>query len=186
MISSSDLTHGDVTRILQIIDKLSDVEVLLEIEGMKLHVRKYSTAAAGQATEPASMMLAGDSAMGSTRTLQDAALPARAAEPIPVESTAAKVNESNQSLMNFDAGISGSAAVRSPVLGRFFRASAPTEAPYVEVGSKVQPDDTVCVIEVMKLFSTVRAGLRGTIVHIAVENGAMVEHDAVLFMVKPE
>ena len=72
------------------------------------------------------------------------------------------------------------------MLGRFYRASSPTEAPFVEVGTKVEAEDTVCVIEVMKLFSSVRAGVRGTVVEIVAENGEMVEHDAVLFMVKPE
>ena len=76
--------------------------------------------------------------------------------------------------------------IRAPMLGRFFRASSPSEPAYVEVGSRVQPEDTVCMLEVMKLFNTVPAGVAGTIVEILVENGAMVEHDAVLFRVRPE
>jgi acetyl-CoA carboxylase biotin carboxyl carrier protein len=56
----------------------------------------------------------------------------------------------------------------------------------VELGSKVQAEDTVCMIEVMKLFNTVRAEVSGTVVEVLVENGAMVEHDAVLFRVRPE
>jgi acetyl-CoA carboxylase biotin carboxyl carrier protein len=76
--------------------------------------------------------------------------------------------------------------VRAPMLGRFFRASSPSEPPYVEISVKVVPEDTICMIEVMKLFSTVKAGVSGTIVEILVENGVMVEHDTVLFLVRPE
>ena len=72
------------------------------------------------------------------------------------------------------------------MLGRFYCASSPSEPAYVEVGSKVKSEDTVCMIEVMKLFNSVQAGVSGTIVEISAQNGEMVEHDAVLFRVRPE
>jgi acetyl-CoA carboxylase biotin carboxyl carrier protein len=72
------------------------------------------------------------------------------------------------------------------MLGRFYTASSPSEPPFVQIGSKVGPDDTVCMLEVMKLYNTIPAGITGTVVEILVETGTMVEEDAVLFRVRPE
>ena len=77
-------------------------------------------------------------------------------------------------------------AVHAPVLGIFYRASSPGEKPFVDVGQKVEADDTLCLIEVMKLFNSVKAGIKGTITRILAENGMMVEHGQVLIFIKPD
>lgn len=79
----------------------------------------------------------------------------------------------------------GLLAVRAPILGVFYRASAPGAPPFVEVGTRVGAEDTVCLIEVMKLFNTVKAGVAGKVARILAENGNMVRHDQVLFLVEP-
>lgn len=183
MSGISDITHADVERILGIIDKLHDIEVRIEVDGMKLHVRKFSN---GALATPAMR----DDA---TPYVETTAAPpvAAAVEPapsVPRKPAALSATGSEAAPSMADAGPVRESLleVRAPMLGRFFRASSPTESPYVEIGSKVEPDDTVCMIEVMKLFNTVKAGVRGTIVEIAVENGEMVEYDTVLFRVRPE
>src|SRR4051794_9669769 len=85
MSLSSDLTHGDVTRILQIIDQLSDVEVRLEVEGMKLHVRKYGAGATGA---PGIAMGQLEASSVASPPAPDAPLPARIAAPAAVEQAA--------------------------------------------------------------------------------------------------
>jgi acetyl-CoA carboxylase biotin carboxyl carrier protein len=79
----------------------------------------------------------------------------------------------------------GLLAVRSPILGIFYRAPQPGAPPFVEVGSEVGPDDAVGLIEVMKLFNTVSAGVAGKIARVCAENAAMVEEGQVLFLVEP-
>lgn len=79
----------------------------------------------------------------------------------------------------------GLVAVRAPILGVFYRASAPGAPPFVEVGSQVRAEDTVCLVEVMKLFNTVKAGVAGKVVRILAENGKMVAQDQPLFLVDP-
>jgi len=79
----------------------------------------------------------------------------------------------------------GLVAVRAPILGVFYRAPAPGAPPFVEVGSDVRPEDTVCLIEVMKLFNTVKAGVAGRVARILAENGKMVEHDQALLLIEP-
>ena len=79
----------------------------------------------------------------------------------------------------------GLVPVTAPLLGTFYRAPAPDAPPFVEVGSVVEPDDTVCIIEVMKLMNNVRAGRRGRVTRICVENAALVEFGQTLVLIEP-
>jgi acetyl-CoA carboxylase biotin carboxyl carrier protein len=79
----------------------------------------------------------------------------------------------------------GLVAVRAPMLGTFYRAPAPGEKAFVEVGQKVKADDTVCLIEVMKLFNSIKAGVDGQVVQILADNGALVEYNQVLVVIAP-
>jgi len=65
--------------------------------------------------------------------------------------------------------------VTSPMVGTFFRRPNPTSPPFVEVGDEVQPDTSVCIVEVMKLLNTIEAGCVGHVVSILVEDGAPIE-----------
>ncbi len=71
------------------------------------------------------------------------------------------------------------------MLGLFYAADGPGEPPFVEPGARVEPDTTVCIIEVMKMMNSVPAGLSGTIVEVCAENAQLVEEGAPLFRVAP-
>lgn len=75
--------------------------------------------------------------------------------------------------------------VHAPNLGTFYRAPKPGAAPYVEIGQRVEADTEVCLIEVMKLFTPVVAGVAGTVQRVLVEDGDMVEHGQALFHIAP-
>ncbi len=77
----------------------------------------------------------------------------------------------------------GAVIVRAPNLGTFYRSPKPGAAPYVELGAAIAPGDELCLIEVMKLFTSVTAQLAGRIHAILVEDGAMVEAGQPLFAV---
>jgi acetyl-CoA carboxylase biotin carboxyl carrier protein len=79
----------------------------------------------------------------------------------------------------------GSLAVRAPTMGTFYRAARPGAQPFVEVDSRVEPASELCLIEVMKLFTAVSAGIRGRIQEIRVNDGEPVEHDQILFLIEP-
>jgi acetyl-CoA carboxylase biotin carboxyl carrier protein len=79
----------------------------------------------------------------------------------------------------------GTVAIEAPMLGTFYRAPGPGEEPFVEVGSAVDPDNTVCIIEVMKMMNSVNAGVAGTVVEVAAANGELVEYGQPLFYVRP-
>ena len=76
-------------------------------------------------------------------------------------------------------------AIKAANLGTFYRAPNPEAAPYVSVGATVTDETEICMIEVMKLFTTIRAGLGGTIREICVKDGQMVEYGQELMWIEP-
>jgi acetyl-CoA carboxylase biotin carboxyl carrier protein len=79
----------------------------------------------------------------------------------------------------------GHTPIKSPMVGTFYAASSPDAKPFVSVGSRVDEDTDVCVIEAMKVFNNIKAETRGSIARILVTNGQTVEFGQVLFLVKP-
>ena len=77
-------------------------------------------------------------------------------------------------------------AVRSPVVGTFYRAPAPGEDAYVEVGDAVSAGQTMCIVEAMKLMNEIVADVSGEVVEVLAENAGGVEYDQPLFYLRPE
>ena len=77
-------------------------------------------------------------------------------------------------------------AIKSPMVGTFYRAPAPDADPYVEVGQMVDVGQTVCIVEAMKLMNEIEADARGRIVAIKVDNKQPVEYGQVLFLIDPQ
>jgi acetyl-CoA carboxylase biotin carboxyl carrier protein len=73
----------------------------------------------------------------------------------------------------------------SPFVGAFYRASAPDKPPFVEIGSIVEKNSPVCIIEAMKLMNEIEADIKCRIVSILAENGQVVEYGQPLFIVEP-
>jgi acetyl-CoA carboxylase biotin carboxyl carrier protein len=73
--------------------------------------------------------------------------------------------------------------VKSPMVGTFYRASAPGAAAFVDVGSQVKAGDTLCIIEAMKLLNEIEADVGGTVKQILVENGQPIEYGQPLFII---
>jgi len=157
-----DLSYEDVQNILKIIDASSLEELHLEIGEFKLVVRKRGGRPDGQ--------IAGEVA----RELSPAA---SRPEPLPTASPAGRPAPRVQR--------DGMIEVRAPMVGTFYRAPAPGAPPFVEVGAKVEPDDVVCIIEVMKLMNSIRAGRRGRVVEILAENAELVEYGQPLIVIEP-
>ncbi len=74
---------------------------------------------------------------------------------------------------------------KAPMVGTFYRAASPDAEPFVKVGSQVDEDTTLCVIEAMKTFNEIKAECRGTIVKILVDNAQPVQFEDGLFVIKP-
>ena len=108
------------------------------------------------------------------------------AAPAPVASAstedggAAKKPDSNGG-----APAAGGTEIKSPIVGTFYSAPSPDAKPFVTVGKKVTPETIVCIVEAMKVYNEIPAGVSGTVTAILVENGSAVEYNTPLFRVQP-
>ena len=166
-----DLTQDDVIHILKLLEESEFNELHLEMGDLKLVVSKGGGTRVTGRSEPA----IGDNAEPTSLEKTNLAVPGQQPEP-PITPT---LEEDT-----FPVEQEGLIAIESPMLGTFYRASKPTDPPFVEVGTIVTEEDTVCIVEVMKLFSSIKAGVRGRIVKICAENGEMVEYKQPLFLIE--
>jgi acetyl-CoA carboxylase biotin carboxyl carrier protein len=79
----------------------------------------------------------------------------------------------------------GLAEITSPMIGTFYRSSSPESASYVEVGSEVEPDTVVCIVEAMKVMNEIKAEAKGVITKVMLENAKPVEFGQPLFKIRP-
>jgi len=75
--------------------------------------------------------------------------------------------------------------IKSPMIGTFYRAPSPESAPYIELGSEVNPESVVCIIEAMKVMNEIKAEAKGVVTQILVENAKPVEFGQPLFKIRP-
>jgi acetyl-CoA carboxylase biotin carboxyl carrier protein len=186
------LTAADVAEILRLLEQSSFDELNLEMNGMKLSLRRGSTAAAGAGEEALNRRAAGSAsaAASSTRTAGSASAAGsstRTAAPSAANPSSTPSAAQDQAATHgapaksSDPGIHD---VPSPLLGTFYRSPKPGAPPFVEVGAAVTEETIVAIIEVMKLMNTVRAGARGTVTEILPADGSLVEYDQPLLRIK--
>ena len=164
------LSFKEVAEILKLIDASDCEEVILELDGTRLVVRRNggATASPPRAESPTAAPPAREAAHAAPAGAQ--APPAPSASPAP---TAPAVE-------------SGLTEVRAPMVGTFYRRPSPDEPAFVEVGAKVSAGDPVCLIEVMKLFTTIEAPVAGTVEAIQTEDATLVEFNQLLFLIRPD
>ncbi len=166
-----ELTQDDVIQILKLVQEAPVGHFSLQVGDLKLEVDKGDGHGAVAPARPLPVA----AALAAPAPREPATVPA-AAEAAAVEPAAARPAGAAQA---------ASAVIKAPILGIFYRRPQPGVPPFVEEGSLVEEDTTVALIEVMKLFNQVRAGVRGRIVRISAEDGALVEHGQELFRVEP-
>ena len=155
------LTAKDVAEIARLLEESTFDELSLELDGLKLTLRRGGSEAPVRegATEPERPAPAA----------QERPAPVLAAPPTPTDPNA-------QDRLGRE--------VTAPLLGTFYRAPKPGAPPFVEVGTAVEEATIIGIIEVMKLMNAVRAGLRGTVVAIPAQDGALVEYGEVLMRIR--
>lgn len=160
------LTFKDVAEILKLIDASDCDEFILELEGARLVVRRNTAGSAAASFTSAS----GEQAPVVPGADETPAIGAHSASAVidPVSSSSEP----------------GMTDIRAPMVGTFYRRPSPDDPPFVEEGAKVKQGDALCLLEVMKLFTTIEAPVDGTVVSIAAEDGALVEFDQLLCRIK--
>jgi acetyl-CoA carboxylase biotin carboxyl carrier protein len=155
------LSHEDVKRLLELLDASKFDELHLETDGTKLTLRRNG---------------AGFAAMAASSVTPTAVTASSAPVASPVTATKAPSTSGLES---------GLIDVRASMLGQFYGAPKPGAAPFVTVGSKVQRDTAIGIIEVMKLMNSISAGVDGEVVEILARDGDLVEFDQILMRVRP-
>jgi acetyl-CoA carboxylase biotin carboxyl carrier protein len=177
-----ELEPADIAEILRIFAESELEELRLEVGGTRLHLSKRgaTTLDATAAVRPVSQ----PPTSAPTTSAPVVPAPAGPASTEP-NSPGAATPASAPSPSAAAAAEEGLLELRSPLLGVFYRRPAPGEAPFVEIGQTVGPDDDVCIVDVMKMFTRVAAGVAGELVEICVDDGALVEHGQVLMRFRP-
>ena len=151
----------DIKAIIDLMKKNSITEFELEEKDTRLRLKRGLTGGAtSQSAEEAVPM-------PPIAALQSSMTPA-VATPQPVS-----------------AAVTGEADIKSPMIGTFYRSPSPEAASYVNIGSEVNPDTVVCIIEAMKVMNEIKAETKGVITQNLVENGKPVEYGQPLFKVRP-
>lgn len=151
------ISHDDVERITRLLEASHFDELNLEMDGLKLQLRRNG---AGRTASPVFVpATVAPQALGAT--------PERSAVAAPVQR--------DSSLLE----------IKAPMLGTFFSAPKPGAPAFVTVGSRVEPDTVIGIVEVMKLMNSVSAGVRGEVVEIVAPDAQLVEYEQVLVRVRP-
>ena len=173
------IEQDDVIKIIKLMDESDFDELHLEMGDLKLSIAKSGTGGLSPAKEPVSLSPVEPKSPTTASAAKAAQTPSRA------ESTSTGKAAQPEVPVQVAAG-DGLIPIQSPLLGTFYRGTKPEAPPFVEVGSRVTKEDTVCLIEVMKTFTTVKSGVEGRIVKICAENAQMVEYQQTLFLVEPD
>lgn len=185
------LKHSDIAEIIRLIDESTLDEVSLEIGDFKLEVRRRGTPSADT---PTPSTQAGRTALTEPEPapveppVTHAVLAGVEGEaPVQAPETQNKKPDDGALLATATRsdGANGLIEVRSPMVGTFYRRPSPDSDAFVEVGSEVAAGDALCLVEVMKLFTTLHAELAGRVVEVCVDDADLVEHDQVLFKLEP-
>jgi acetyl-CoA carboxylase biotin carboxyl carrier protein len=150
----------DIRKIKKLIDLIQESDVAeIEISEGEESVRISRASSAAPVVQTAPTVIAA---------------PAAAPAPAPVAEAAAAA-PAVDNMAN---------AVRSPMVGTFYRSSSPESAPFVEVGQSVAAGDVICIIEAMKMFNQIEADRSGTVKAILIENAQAVEFDEPLIIIE--
>lgn len=173
-MAHDNLSYDDLLRIVELIkssEQFSEFRLKIGEVEIELRRRQHAAAIAPAADVPREPAAASDATERSflpppeeKRPVDRATEPSRGAAP---------------------AWSPGSVVVRAPMVGTFYRAPEPGAPPFVDVGQTVEPDTTVCIIEVMKLMNSIPAGAHGVVTQVLVDNGAPVETNEPLVVIEP-
>ena len=142
-------------------------ELELENEGFRVRLRREGSA------EPVAQY-------------SEAPIPLRAAAPAPAPNPVPAPSHPGAQATTAASQDQDLHIIPSPIVGTFYRSPSPTADAFVKIGSNVEPDSVVCIIEAMKLMNEIQAETTGEVVKIYVENGQPVEYGQPLFGIKPQ
>jgi acetyl-CoA carboxylase biotin carboxyl carrier protein len=169
------LDDEDVRAILQLLDASAFDELQIETDRFDLTLRRGDGAWTRESRS-----------LGTPRELPGAAAAAGAQRAAPIAAPAAAPVAESVAPGGAGAGSAALEVVRTPLPGTFYRSPKPGAAPFVDVGTRVERDTVVAIVETMKLMNAVYAGCAGRVAEICATDATLVEQQAVLMRIDPE
>jgi acetyl-CoA carboxylase biotin carboxyl carrier protein len=154
---SSKIDYKEINKLIKFMEEKNLSHFELEVEGLKVRINRGLPPSASSEMTPSPQLSAEAAAKESSPTLN---------------SQAAEATNNLHYII-------------SPMVGTFFRAPDPSSSPFVEIGDPVKKDQTLCIIEAMKLMNEIESDVEGTLANIYAENGKPVEFGQKLFAIKP-
>ncbi len=150
------IDYKEITKIIDLLEERNLSEFELEIEDLKIKISRASKKTNSQEMVPVAPPIGG-----------------AATSEAPAQTDSAEDQE-------------GLHFITSPMVGTFYRSSDPSSPPFVEKGDSVTKNQTLCIIEAMKLMNEIEAEVEGTLEEIFIKNGKPVEYGQKLFTIKPQ
>ena len=159
-----DIDIRNIKSLVEIIEQSSVSEIELTQGEESVRISRASAAQPVMVTAPAAAL--------------QAAAPAAAAAPAPAAAPAEAPAAGDE------ANVPDEKLIKSPMVGTFYRSSAPDQKPFVEEGQSISKGDPLCIVEAMKMMNQITADKAGTIKKVLVSNGDIVEYDQPLFVLE--
>lgn len=177
-MSDDELSHREVTEILDLVQRIECTELQLDYGGFSLRIVR------GQAQDTSLLpsTTIAENADPAGRAAGNGVTDEQVAPPHTPSVTGVVAGEPEDADRKVPASW---VAVRSPMVATFYAAPSPEADPFVTVGDKVTEGSTVCMLEVMKLYNEIKAEHAGTVARVEVVSGQLVEHDQVLMWIEP-
>jgi acetyl-CoA carboxylase biotin carboxyl carrier protein len=157
----------EVEELIRFVAKANVSEVELETKDIKLIIKTSKNGGEAQVQQVPVMVAAAPVAAA------PAAAPAPAAPVAAPPAAPAKSDDSKY------------VAIKSPMIGTFYRSSSPDKPAFVNVGDKIEKGKVICIIEAMKLFNEIEAEVSGTVVKVVANDASPVEYDQTLLLIDP-
>lgn len=172
-------TIEDIEQVLRIIQECEDCALYMEMGDLKLSLARGNIG--DSAGSPLDFSREG-TVSHVVEVEERTAAPAPASAEKKEAETTARAVKAEKEEETIEEGL---LPIKASVVSVFYRRPSPDEPPFVEVGSEVKEDTVVCLLEVMKCFRSVMAGVQGRVEKICVENAQLVEPGTTLFLIRP-
>jgi acetyl-CoA carboxylase biotin carboxyl carrier protein len=156
-MNDKKIDYEEITKLVSFLEEKNLTQFELEVEGFKIKISRALSVPAAPAKVPG---------------------PDPSARPEPAQPAAQATPSTSEALDQFH-------YITSPMVGTFYRAPNPTSPSFIEIGEEVKKNQTLCIIEAMKLMNEIESDVDGVITEIYVENGKPVEYGQRLFAIQP-
>jgi len=177
---------SEIQELIRFVAKSGVTEVELELKDFKINIKTPARKRRGGLVDASEIILDSPTpAVAVAPQVVVAAAPVVASAPAVAAAEASPTAEGGDTSESTEVDESKYVTIKSPMIGTFYRASAPDKPPFLNVGDSFNEGDVICIVEAMKLFNEIEAEVSGKVVKVLVDDASPVEYDQPIFLVEP-